>query len=201
LSKHLPSKKEDLLNPTGIQSTMKTLEHLRKTGSNTSKADNEEKENKLLLIKPVYQNIHQVDLWENADRQPNNNDDVKKYTDMKQLTSTLEEALKQRPPVAEFIQNITKATKEDMEKSIQRERDELYNYKAPNDNTESKTVEKAADEIYREILNVVQANSPTSLPVSRGRMVGFGKQFEYRIRHPTNVRNIKDSETPGHYQR
>ena len=82
-----------------------------------------------------------------------------------------------------------------MEKSIQRERDEIYNF------DEAKTVEKEADEIYREILNVVQANSPTSLLVSRGRMVGFGKQSEYRRRQPTNVRKIKDVQTPGHYQR
>ena len=49
-----------------------------------------------------------VDLWENADRQPNNNDNVNKYTDRKRLTNTLKEALKHRPPVAEFIQQITK---------------------------------------------------------------------------------------------
>ena len=86
--------------------------------------------------------------------------------------------------------------KENKEKEIK-----MYNGYFPYDNTEAKTGEKEADEIFRKILNVDQASSPTSLPVSRGRMVGFGKQSEYRRRQPTNDRKIKDVQTPGHYQR
>ena len=81
-----------------------------------------------------------------------------------------------------------------MEKRKQRERDKMYNGYFPYDNTEAKTGEKEADEIFRKILNVDQASSPTSLPVSRGRMVGFGKQSQQR------KRNIKDSQT-SHQQR
>ena len=74
-------------------------------------------------MKPVYQNINQVDLWENADRRTNNNADVTKYAGIKKQTNTLKEALKNRPPVADFIEQITKANEEDMEKRKQRERD------------------------------------------------------------------------------
>ena len=76
-----------------------------------------------------------------------------------------------------------------MEKRKQRERDKIYNGYFPFDNTEAKMGEKEADEIFRKILNVVQGSSPTSLSVSRGRMVGFGKQSQQR------KRNIKGSQT------
>jgi hypothetical protein len=108
---------------------------------------------------------------------------------MKIQTHTLKEALKNRPPVAEFIEQITKANEENMEKRKQREGDNMYNVYFLYDNTEAKTCKKKADDIYREILNVFLASSPTSVPVSRGRIVGFGKQSRQR------KRNINDSQT------
>ena len=173
---------------------LKTSDNLLKIAPNIPETEFKEKEDKLLIMKPVYQNINQVDLWENADRQTNNNADVTKYEGIKKQTNTLKEALKNRPPVADFIEQITKANEEDMEKRKQRERDKMYNVYFPYDNTEAKTGEKEADEIFRKILNVDQASSPTSLPISRGRMVGFGKQSQQR------KRNIKDSQT-SHQQR
>jgi hypothetical protein len=84
--------------------------------------------------------------------------------------------------LAVFIERITKANEEDMEKRKQRDGDNMYNVYFPYDNTEAKTVEKKADEIYQEILEAVQASSPTSLQVRRGSMVGFGKQSQQRKR-------------------
>ena len=83
----------------------------------------------------------------------------------KSPTNTLKEALKNIPAVAEFIEQITKANKEDMEKRKQRERDQMYNYYFLNDNTDANTVEKEAQEIYREMLKAVQAISLT--PISK----------------------------------
>ena len=48
-----------------------------------------------------------------------------------------------------------------MEKSIQRERDEIYNYDVLNDNTEAKTVEKEADDINIKCSPGQLTNTPT----------------------------------------
>ena len=163
LFKHLASEKEDAFSPTGTSPTLNTSEHILKMVQD--KTDYDENKDKLLIIKPVYQNINQVDLKENVGRQTNDNDNVTKFTAKKSPTNTLKEALKNRDAVAAFIEQRTKANKEDMEKRKQRERDQMYNYYFLNDNTDANTVEKEAQEIYREMLKAVQANSPT--PISK----------------------------------
>ena len=120
-----PPEKEASSSPAVIQPTLQPSDNILKIAPDIQVTDCEENKDKLIM-KPVYQNINQVDLWENVDRQTDNKDDVTKYTVRKKPTNTLKKALKNRPPVAEFILKITKANKEDIEKRKQRERDKWY---------------------------------------------------------------------------
>ena len=79
------------------------------------------------IISPVQKNIRQRDLCGNVCRQNNDNGGLLKCAQNKIPTNTLKEALRNRPPVADFIN------------------------------------ENEAQQIYREILEVVQANSHSSL--------------------------------------
>ena len=118
-----------------------------------------------------------------------------KYRQKKITTNTLKEALRNRPPVAEFMKEITKANEEDILKRKQRERYRLYIDDVFIDNTEEDIVENEAQQIYREILEVVQANSPSSLTVSRARMVGYGEHSEQPQRQSSNnVRNTNHKQ-------
>ena len=163
--------------------------------------DYDETEDKFSIINPVHNNIKQRDLWGNACRQSNDNGGILKYAQKKLPTNTIREALRNRPPVSEFIKEITKANEEDNVKRIQRERERLYIDDVFNDITKEDINENEAQQIYREILEVVQANSPSSLPVSRGRMVGYGEHTENaQIQHTTNLRNTKHKQRSSHNQ-
>jgi hypothetical protein len=65
----LYSEKEDSFSPTGNPPTLKTSEHVTKIAPDIPETDYDENKDKLLIIKPVYQNFNQVDLWQNIDRQ------------------------------------------------------------------------------------------------------------------------------------
>ena len=72
------------------------------------------------IINPVQKNIRQRDLWGNVCRQNNDNGGLLKCAQNKIPKSTLKEALRNRPPVADFINEIRKANKKgkDREKGI-----------------------------------------------------------------------------------
>ena len=76
-------------------------------------------------------------------------------------------------------------------KRKQKEMDRLFIDDVFIDNTKEDIVENEAQQIYREILEVVQANSPSSLPVRRGRMVGYGEHSQRPQRQSSaNMRKI-----------
>ena len=139
----------------------------------------------MFILKTVYTNVNQVDIWENADRQSDVKDDITKYAELKNTTNTLKEAFRNRPPVAEYIKEITRANKENIKKRQQRELDKLMNAAVYDDEDE-------AQQIYQEILQVVGANSPTSLPISRGSMAGYGTEIEHG-----DKQRIKDLTKPN----
>ena len=199
LFKHLLQEKRD---SSRIPSCLKISKNLLNVAPDIPETDYEESDEKLSNIEPSYQNIKQRDLWENACRQNNDNGVLLKCAQKKMPTNTLKSALRNRPPVAEFIKEITKANAKDDVKRRQRERDRLYNDDVFTDNTEEDIVENEAQQIYREILEVVQANSPSSLPVSRGRMVGYGEHTPQTQRQPTtNVRSTKQNKRSSHDQK
>ena len=76
----MPSEKEDSFSPTGTPPTLETSEHVLKMAPDIPATDYDENKDKLLIIRQVYQNIKQVDLWRNVDRQTNDNDNVTKFT-------------------------------------------------------------------------------------------------------------------------
>ena len=192
LFKHLLQEKRD---SSRIPSCLKISKNLLNVAPDIPETDYEESDEKVSNIEPSYQNIKQRDLWENACRQNNDNGVILNCAQKKMPTNTLKSALRNRPPVAEFIKEITKANAKDDVKRRQRERDRLYNDDVFTDNTEEDIVENEAQQIYREILEVVQANSPSSLPVSRGRMVGYGEHSQRPHRQSSaNMRKIKHNQ-------
>lgn len=97
-------------------------------------------------------------------------------------TKTLKVALKNRPPVSAFIQEIMKASEADRERQRDRLNMELeaidtveeMEKQAGDDKEEKKdSIDDDAQKIYKEILDVVKQNSPC-LQSAQGRMVGYG---------------------------
>ena len=146
------------LNPYNSEPSW-VYESLLTTAPDIPDTDYDESDSKPIVIEPFYINAKKNNVWENAKRHSYNKEGNKKNA-----TNTLKESLKYRPPVAEFVKEITKATEEDMKRKKKREKNRRY----------QEEVETEAQQIYREILEVVKENSPASLPVSRGSMVGFG---------------------------
>ena len=186
--KHLLIEKEELSSPIRMAPYPKISDFLLKAAPDIPETDyEEENDDNMLILKSVYKNVNPVDLWENAERHSNVKVDDRKCTELKHPTNTLREAFKHRPPVTEYIKEITRANKENIEKRKQREHNKLTN----KDVEES---ENEAQQIYREILKVVGANSPTSLPVSRGSMVGFSEQAEEEVKGQRDERSTKPNQ-------
>jgi len=151
------------------------------------------------------------DLWGNARRYRG------KQESSTDPTRTLKEALKNRPPVSQFIREITRATEEDRKRREERQQKQrlLENQEAEqcceNDplgvltelnsilEKEEKRVDLKEDNceennnddaqlIYREILEVVQANA-TSMSSHRGRMVGYGPEVPECSLNPSGAHN------------
>jgi len=152
------------------------------------------------------------DLWGNARRYRG------KQESAADPTRTLKEALKNRPPVSQFIREITRATEEDRRRREERQQKQrlLENQEAEqcreNDplgvltelnsilEKEEKRVDLKKEEnyeennnddaqlIYREILEVVQANA-TSMSSHRGRMVGYGPEVPECSLNPSGAHN------------
>ena len=197
LFKHLLQEKKDPSSPPRIPSCLKASKNML----NVAETDYDETEDKFSIINPVHNNMRQRDLWGNACRQSNDNGGILKYARKKLPTNTIKEALRNRTPVSDFIKEITKANEEDNLKRRERESDRLYIDDVFTDMTENYIVENEAQQIYQEILEVVQAKSPSSLPVSRGRMVGYGEHTENaQIQHTTNLRNTKHKQRSSHNQ-
>jgi hypothetical protein len=145
-----------------------------------SNIDCDEVEKKQNVKKSVYKNIRQCDIWENADRQikdcyDKNGD--KNVTKDRNPKNTLNKA-----PLTEFFREKTKTRRNFKEQS------KMY--------SEDKTIESEALEIYQEILDIVNANSPASLPVSREKKVGYGELPVGIL--PVGILKQKHVEQPGH---
>lgn len=193
LFKHLLQEKKGQESPPRIPSCMKISHNILNTAPEIPEVDYDESDDKLSVIDTAHGNLSQRDLWSNACRQNTNNGGILKYEQNKLPTNTLKEALRNRAPVAEFIREITKANEEDIVNRKQRERERLCVHGVF---TEDDIVENENEQIYREILEVVQANSPSSLPVSRGRMVGEEDHNEN-----TNLNSMNNQRTKKHQRR
>jgi len=117
-------------------------------------------------------------------------------------TDTLKQVMKTRPPVAEFVKEITKVSEKDkirqhQRENMQKEAESIFNKekeervlhdqrqrekKRPKNSIESSSEEDEAKKIYREILEVVKTNAPASLQYGRGRMVGYGEEAQDTLR-------------------
>jgi hypothetical protein len=117
-------------------------------------------------------------------------------------TETLKQVMKTRPPVAEFVKEITKVSEKDkmrqrQRENMQKEAESIFNKekeemnlrimkqkekKRPKNSIESSSEEDEAKKIYREILEVVKTNAPASLQYGRGRMVGYGEEAQDTLR-------------------
>ena len=130
-------------------------------------------------------------VWSNVERykgetpwkERHNNNGVKHHKIVP--TETLKEVIKHRPPVSEVVREITKESEKD--KLRQREREMMQKEIEKEFSADSKDVEKEDDsdeaqQIYREIIDVVSANSPSSLQYVRGRMVGYGEEAATLLR-------------------
>jgi hypothetical protein len=134
--------------------------------------DYDEVEKKPNAKKLVYKKIIRRNVWENADRQINERYDKNgdKYTTKDRIPkNTRNEA-----PLTEFVREKTKTRRNLI----------ISTYSG------DKTVESEAQEIYQEILDIVQANSPASLPVSSGRKVVYESE-------PVGILKQKHVEQPG----
>ena len=164
--KHLLEKKDETSQHRVISSCQDN------TGDDTSETESDESDDNHLIIKPVYKNRNQTNLWENCYTENTAKDNQSVATPVEHhtgLTDTEREVIKHRPAVSEIVKKITKASKEDMER--RKEREDMLN---------NEIVESKARKIYEEILAVVHGSSPASLPVSRGVMVGCGQQGQDR---------------------
>ena len=153
--KHLLEEKNYSSYLIRTQSSLDTSEAEKRKGVDISETDTDESDDSQVIIKPVYKNRNQIDLWENCYR--HNNAKVDHGVEQNKHTDTLKEAIKHRPSVTEFIREIKRANKEDMERRRQRERARILDY-----DTMSST-----EEVYDCILAAVQG-----VPVGRGAMVG-----------------------------
>ena len=122
------------------------------------------------IIEPVYKEFNSKNVWETLSKDAPYDQSIatKIYPE-----GTMKEALKNRPPLSVFIEEISNATKE------LKKRQSKY----------CKEMElRESQELYQEICNAVESNSPHSMPVSRGRMVGHGMDEEPKLR-PHSVLN------------
>eukprot|EP00090_Calanus_glacialis_P021553 TRINITY_DN3324_c0_g1_i4.p1 TRINITY_DN3324_c0_g1~~TRINITY_DN3324_c0_g1_i4.p1 ORF type:complete len:425 (-),score=105.77 TRINITY_DN3324_c0_g1_i4:152-1426(-) len=173
------------------------------------------------------------DLWGNANRfrgsQDNLISDAEEKQIMKQITKsqrgqvipteTLKHVLKTRPPVAEFVKEITKVSEKDkmrqrQRENMQKEAESIFNKekeernlheqkqnekKRPKNSVESSSEEDEAKKIYREILEVVISNAPASLQYGRGRMVGYGEEAQDTLRRGDKKNAVRSrSEKSNH---
>ena len=158
--KHLLKEKDETIQRRIINSNEDN------TGDDILETESDESDDNHLIIKPVYKNRNQTNLWENCFTENTAKDNQSVTTPVEHhtgLTDTEREVIKHRPTVSEIVKEITKASKKDMERRKERE-----------------IVENKARKIYEEILAVVHDSSPASLPVSRGVMVGCGQQGQDR---------------------
>ena len=109
-----------------IPSCLKISKNLLNVAPDIPETDYEESKDELSIINPVHKNMRQRDLWGNAYRQNSDKVGLLKCAQNKIPTNTLKEALRNRPPVADFMKEITKANEEDIVKRKQRERYRLY---------------------------------------------------------------------------
>ena len=179
--KHLLEKKDETIQHRVISSCQDN------TGDDTSETESDESDDNHLIIKPVYKNRNQTNLWENCCTENTAKDNQSVATPVEHhtgLTDTEREVIKHRPAVSEIVKEITKASKEALER--RKEREDILN---------NEIVENKARKIYEEILAVVHDSSPASLPVSRGVMVGCGQQGQDRNSKTRNICRINKKNT------
>ena len=161
---------------------------------------------------------NQRDVWGNANRVRGSHDNL---NDTEEVipTETLKQVLTTRPPVAEFVKEITKASEKDklrqrQRENMQKEAESIFNKekeertlhdqkqkekKRPKNSVESSSEEDEAKKIYREILEVVKTNSPASLQYGRGRMVGYGEEVQDTLRRGDKKNAVRSrSEKSNH---
>jgi len=157
------------------------------------------------------------DLWGNARR----------YRGQGEARETLKAAMKNRPPVAEIVKEITKVSEEDKRRQRAREREqeeagnlfdnqeeagedekhlgrsEVRGKRRKEPGGRRRDGEHDAQKIYREILEVVKENSPASLQYGRGRMVGYGEEAQDTLRRGdrSNAAKMKASNASQGGQR
>ena len=127
---------------------------------------------------------------------------IKLSRDLILPTETLKQVMKKGPPVADIVKDITKISEIDkmrksQHESMQREAESIFkkkvevrtildanrmNRRKPMNSVGSSSEEDDAQQIYREILDVVKTNSPASLQCGRGRMVGYGEEVQDTMR-------------------
>ena len=130
------------------------------------------------IIEPVYKKFNDRNVWETLSKDAPYDQSVatKVYPE-----GTKKETLKNRPPLSVFIEEISNATKELKKRQSKycKER-EL----------------RESQQLYQEIVNAVESNSPHSMPVSRGRMVGHGMDEEPKLRpHSVLNRDTRERST------
>ena len=82
------------------------------------------------LIKPVYKNRNQTNLWENCCTENTAKDNQSVATPVEHhtgLTDTERKVIEHRPAVSEIVKEITKASKEDMMR--RKEREDMFHNK------------------------------------------------------------------------
>ena len=130
------------------------------------------------IIEPVYKKFNDRNVWETLSKDAPYDQSVatKVYPE-----GTMKEALKNRPPLSVFIEEISNATKE------LKKRQSKY----------CKEMElRESQQLYQEIVNAVESKSPHSMPVSRGRMVGHGMDEEPKLRpHSVLNRDTRERST------
>ena len=159
------------------------------------------------------------DLWGNANRFRGSQDNLKLPRGQVAPTETLKHVLKTRPPVSEFVKEITKVSEKDkirqrQREIMQKEAESIFNEgkeeralhelktkekKRPKNSVESSSEEDEAKKIYREILEVVISNAPASLQYGRGRMVGYGEEAQDTLRRGDKKNAVRSrSEKSSH---